>query len=260
VANQPHIVFQSSIGKQKPQTYTKKEITCPFCDREQLENIISEDGNILFLMNKYPVLKDTLQTLIIETDECDSDLSKYPKEHLYRFFKFALKHWFELMKRPEYKSVILFRNFGPLSGGTIAHPHSQIIGFENYDYVENILPSDFEGLLIEKKNGVEFTISTKPKVGFTEFNVMMEGLGDIHQFADYTQLASHYILNHFPYKCSSYNIFFYYFEGNVIAKIVPRFVTTPLFIGYNIQQVSNNLEEIVSSIHRYFEGRDIHGI
>lgn len=251
MATQPHIIFETSIGRQKPQTYTKKEISCPFCDKEQLVDIIAEDDNIILLKNKFPVLNDTLQTVIIETDKCDSDLSMYPKEHLYRYFEFALNNWFDFMKRPEYKSVILYRNFGPLSGGTIAHPHSQIICFEDYNYVENLHPNDFVGLTIQKKNGVEFNVSTKPKVGFTEFNVIMEGLGDIKQFADYTQLASHFILNNFPYKCSSYNIFFYHFKGKVIAKIVPRFVTTPLFIGYYIQQVSNNLEELVSTISKY---------
>lgn len=177
----------------------------------------------------------------------------YPKEHLYRLISFGIDQWYELMNDKEYKSVTYFRNFGPLSGGSIAHPHSQIVAFKNYDYKEKVQEQDFIGLLIDKQTDVELNISIKPRVGFYEFNVILADMEEMPRFADYIQLVAHYILNHFIYRCNSYNLFFYQYNGQIIAKIVPRFVTSPLYIGYSIPQVPNNLDEVIHDLKsKYF--------
>jgi hypothetical protein len=74
--------------------------------------------------------------------------------------------------------------------------------------------------------------------------------------ADYIQIVAHYLLNNFYKGCKSYNLFFYQLEGRILVKVVPRFVTSPLFIGYSIPQVSNRAEEVVKEIQElYFAGR-----
>jgi galactose-1-phosphate uridylyltransferase len=60
----------------------------------------------------------------------------------------------ELELRKDFKSVILFKNHGPLSGGTIRHPHMQIVGLEQVDYKENIKFECFEGATIYKDKNV----------------------------------------------------------------------------------------------------------
>jgi galactose-1-phosphate uridylyltransferase len=244
--------FNSYNGKQKPKTMLNPETRCPFCDRDNLEAILAQRGNILLVKNKYPVLQDTMQTVLIETDTCDTELSLYPKEHLYNVISFGIEHWLKMEESGKYASVLFYKNHGPFSGGTLAHPHMQINGLNHVDYRPHVKPSHFEGRIISEKQGVEFNISTKPRAGITEFNVILPHLDQLNTMADFIQIAAHYILNHYGH-CTSYNLFFYHVEDKIMAKIIPRYVTSPLFIGYSIPQVSDRLEEIVKSIqNRYF--------
>lgn len=249
-----HLRFKTNLAKKKPETIINREATCPFCNLDPAsEEILARDGSILLVKNKYPVLEDTFQTVLIETDLCESDLSVYPKDHLYRLIRFGVEKWLEMERSGEYSSVLFYKNHGPLSGGTIAHPHMQIIGLKNVDYKPLVDPEHFEGLVIDRRQDVELNVSTKPKIGFYEFNVILHELDHLPVMADYIQAIVHYLLNHFHYKCNSYNLFFYHLDGKIMVKIVSRFVTTPLFIGFSIPQVPNNLNDVASRIQqRYF--------
>jgi hypothetical protein len=59
-------------------------------------------------------------------------------------------------------------------------------------------------------------------------------------------------MNHFQFKASSYNLFFHHIDGKIYAKVVPRFVTTPLYIGYGIPQIPNNLEGMASEVKKIY--------
>lgn len=251
-----HLYFNTTIGVQKPESIRNKETPCPFCARDQLTDILAVEGSIIFLKNKYPVLENAYQTVLIETDDCHAELSTYPFEHLHKVLRFGLKHWREMENSGLYESVIFFKNYGPFSGGTIAHPHMQIIGLYDLDYQKNMEEEAFNGILINEGNGVTFSLSTLPRIGFYEFNVQMNEEADYaEEFGEYIQTAAHYILHHFPFRSTSYNIFFYHFNENIYAKIVPRFVTTPIYIGYGLPQVPNNLEWMADQVHRiYFDG------
>lgn len=249
-----HISFNTGIGQKKPNSIRNKDQSCPFCEREKLTDILAVDGPIVLLKNKYPVLENTYQTVLIETDVCHGEMSLYPDEHLIRLIRFGLTRWLEMIETKKFSSVIFFKNHGPLSGGTIAHPHMQIIGLKDIDYNEKVQAQDFDGLVIHEKSGTIFSLSTVPRVGFYEFNVKLGDIQDITSFARYIQIAAHYILNHFPFSCSSYNLFFYQFEGDIIAKIVPRFITTPIFIGYFIPQVPNNIEWMKNDVREHYFG------
>ncbi|GIN85327.1 DUF4931 domain-containing protein [Heyndrickxia sporothermodurans] len=243
-----HLQFLQTIGSKKPKTINNQVASCPFCQVDQLENILVEKGSIILLKNKFPTLKDTFQTVLIETDDCQSEFSLYPKEHLYRLMDFAVSQWLQMSKSGEYQSVLLFKNHGPLSGGTIRHPHMQIVGLKYVDYRENIKENDFVGVEIASKRSVEFNISSEPRMGFYEYNVNLTNLEDLSIMADYIQMAAHYILNHNRFKCESYNLFFYQLHNRISCKIIPRYATTPLFIGYSIPQVSNDLDGTVERI------------
>ncbi|WP_433742481.1 DUF4931 domain-containing protein [Falsibacillus pallidus] len=245
---QTHLRFNNGIAMHKPENIRNKETECPFCRREELSGIIDEKGSIILLKNKYPVLEDTFQTVLIETDDCDGDISLYSKQHLHELFSFAINHWLMMEKDPRFKSVLMFKNHGPLSGGTLKHPHMQIVGLEGMDYRRKVSRSDFDGILIETNEGVEWTLSTSPRIGFYEWNVIMQDKGNVSQLADYVQKTIYYILNQYRIKCSSYNLFFYHIRNEIAVKIMPRFVTSPLFVGYSIPQLPINLEETVRDI------------
>lgn len=249
-----HLHFNTSIGVKKPENIRNKDQACPFCDRDQLTDLLAVEGPMILLKNKFPVLENAYQTVLIETDECHAELSTYSNEHLHSLIRFGLKHWLEMEETGQYRSVIFFKNHGPLSGGTLAHPHMQIIGLHDIDYKEKITTDMFEGITISEENEVRFTLSTKPKVGFYEFNIVMVDSGYQENFSNYLQMAVHYILNHFPFKANSYNIFFHHIDEKIYAKVVPRFVTTPLYIGYGLPQVPNNLDWMANQIKKiYFD-------
>ncbi|MDR6121741.1 ATP adenylyltransferase/5',5'''-P-1,P-4-tetraphosphate phosphorylase II [Bacillus sp. SLBN-46] len=247
-----HLHFNTSIGVKKPENIRNKQQACPFCERDQLTDLIAVDGPIILLKNKYPVLENAYQTVLIETDDCHAELSTYSKDHLHRLIKFGIKHWLEMEETGCYRSVIFFKNHGPLSGGTLAHPHMQIVGLNDIDYKEKVTHEMFEGLVIAEGEGTRFTLSTKPRVGFYEFNIEMNDSSYQELFSEYLQIAVHYILNHFPFKATSYNVFFHHIDDKIYAKVVSRFVTTPLYIGYGLPQVPSNLEWMANEVKRIY--------
>lgn len=246
---QTHLYFNIAIGSQKPDSIRNRDTTCPFCDREHLTGIIDEKGPIMLLKNKYPVLEETFQTVLIETDQCDSELSLYSKEHLYTLLEFAVTHWQRMIHSGEYRSVLLFKNHGPHSGGTIAHPHMQIVGLRHLDYREHVTEEQFHGIAIEQESDIEFNLSTLPRMGFYEYNVILNDMMKLHRMADYIQIAAKSIMNGDIHpRCNSYNLFFYQLNERIMAKIIPRYITSPLFLGYSIPQVGDNLHEKVKMI------------
>jgi ATP adenylyltransferase/5',5'''-P-1,P-4-tetraphosphate phosphorylase II len=249
---QSHLIFNSSIAVQKPETIINRQHPCPFCDVESLTDILDQDGPIIWLKNKFPVLQDAFQTVIIETDECLSELSVYPIEHLERLLSFGIKHWLNMMDSEEYESVMFFKNHGPMSGGSLRHPHMQIVGLKNINAYEQVSRDQLEGLVIEERNSVQFNLSTKPRIGFFEFNVILSDLKDLPILAEYLQMAADYVLNHFHRSCTSYNLFFYYMDGDITVKLIPRFATSPIFIGYGIPQVSNKVSDHVQRIQEVY--------
>lgn len=248
-----YLIFDSNIAEKKPESIVNTDAVCPFCSREQLTGIIASDGPILLMKNKYPVLIDTFQTVLIETYECNGELSTYSREHLHKVIAFGVEKWQEMIRSGEFASVIFYKNYGPCSGGTIRHPHMQIVGLKEIDYNNNISADSFQGIVIHQQNGVELNLAEKPQNGFFEFNVGLDQLKSLDQMADYIQIVIHYLLHNFHKSCKSYNLFFYQISGKIWAKVVPRFITSPLFIGYLLPQVSNRAGEVVKEIqHIYF--------
>ncbi|MDP5273927.1 DUF4931 domain-containing protein [Chengkuizengella axinellae] len=249
VLEESMLCFDSNLAKSKPESIVKRDTSCPFCETESLTNVIDREGTIIWVENKYPTLQDTYQTIIIETDQCESELSEYDPSHLKQLFRFAFEKWLVMENSGEYKSVILYKNHGLLSGGTIRHPHMQIVGLKKLNYWRKVNTDTFDGEFIHSAGNVSLSVSNYPLVGFTEFNVKVNenfNLKDVDQMAVYIQNGTHFLLNHL--KCNSYNLFFYRLNQLIFVKIMPRFVTSPLFLGYSIPQVSNNINEIVTKM------------
>lgn len=115
--------FDVSAARQKPETIRHKEESCPFCDREHLTGVIETEGDMVFLRNKYNVIEGADQFVLIEGRECHSDMPSYTKEHMHALIRFGLRMWQQLKESGRYEAVLFFKNYGPLSGGTIRHPH-----------------------------------------------------------------------------------------------------------------------------------------
>ena len=82
-----------------------------------------------------------------------------PADEAARILQFGLDKWRETRERKEFKSVLFFKNHGYMSGGSIRHPHSQIIGLEDYDYHEDITAQNMEGWLLHEDQGCAHHLS-----------------------------------------------------------------------------------------------------
>lgn len=243
-----YLPFDVSVGQTKPETIVNQSAACPFCDRAGLSGVIAEEGELLLIENKYNVLSDAFQTVLIETAHCGREFADYDKTHLYALLRFGLKHWLAMSRGGKYKAALFFKNHGPYSGGTMRHPHMQIVGLRRIASLPLAAPQDFEGLRIDARSGVEFNISSYPRIGFSEFNVSAAADAPVEPLADYLQTAVQYLRYHLRHRCDSYNIFFYDLGERICAKVLPRYATSPLYIGYGIHLVPSNLEETAARV------------
>lgn len=234
------LIFNTAVNKAK---YKEKKVSdeiCPFCDVENLQNILKTDGDKIWLKNKFSTIEASLMTVLIESAEHLGDISTYSLKENRELFKFAFDCWFEMLDSKEYESTLMFKNFGPMSGGTLRHPHLQIVGLKDTNSYEYISPENFIGLEVIKTDNVEVNISEKPIMGFCEINVIISEREQAGNLADKIHQITEYLLtDYMDGRCKSYNLFFYQLDNKLICKVVPRFITSPYFIGYKIPQVNN---------------------
>ena len=229
--------FNIALGRTKPVNIRNEEVRCPFCDRSKLTDILDTSGHIIWLMNKYPVLDKTWPTVIIETETDEGEFSTLPADEAARILQFGLDKWRETRERKEFKSVLFFKNHGYMSGGSIRHPHSQIIGLYDYDYKDDISLDHFKGWTLFEDQDVLITLSDHPIIGFSEYNIRFTPDGNHARVAHRLQEVIAYVLHSLKAFTHSYNYFFYDLEdGYYYIKVVPRYVTTPLYVGYKISQ------------------------
>ena len=248
------IKFDTDIGSTKPVNIFHNENYCPFCDVENLTDIIDTDGDIIFLKNKYNVVEGADQFVLIEGNECFTDMPEYTNEHMRRVIKLGLKHWRRLLDSGKYEEVLFFKNFGPMSGGTIRHPHMQLVGFPKLKSELLFFPEEMRGVIVATQNGVEMNVSNCPRIGFGEINVVPQLDGDVDTLADFIQIGVDYLTHYFRKNLTSYNIFFYHRSEQIYVKLIPRFATSPYFVGYNIRFLPNNIDRIAKEIrYLYFE-------
>ncbi len=243
VLNDP-IIFQMNIAKDKPQSYRKDKPKkgCPFCDVENLTDIYKRDGDIIWLHNKFPTLVDTVQTVLIESNDHHGDIASYSKEHNREVMKFALDCFEEMRQDSRYQSVVWYKNFGPNSGGSLIHPHMQIVGFEKENAYKYTHKNNFEGIKVFEDGDVEVNIATHPMQGYTELNINTLKRQNLNLWADWIQSGVKYMLNiMYDGRCDSYNLFFYPREdGGICAKLITRFNAPPYFVGYKLSQVNDD--------------------
>lgn len=234
------LTFDVLKAKGKPDDNRRPGTSCPFCDVAGLSGILRQEGDRIWLKNKFPTLHATDQTVFIETSEHDADIVDYAPERLHAVMRFALSCWDEMAASGHYRSVLMYKNWGPLSGGSLVHPHMQIVGLVDEDGYASVAPEHFEGVDVWSRGGVRVTISTQPIMGFVEVNVSMSGAAtEIDLFADAVQAAVRYVLNdHHGGRCTSYNLFFYRMGARVVCKVVPRWIVSPYYVGYRLAQVN----------------------
>ncbi|MCF1783289.1 DUF4931 domain-containing protein [Lactobacillus mulieris] len=245
------LIFNTQIAKGKP----SNSDCCPFCDIENLTGIIEKQNQFIWLENKYQTLQDTYLTLIIESNKHLGDIASYSYEYNRSLIRYAVDKWLKLSASKQYRSVAMFKNFGPLSGGSLRHPHLQIVGFKKANIYSEVYSENFTGLSIKKDQNFEVNMSLQPIMGYTEYNVIISNMDKLDLFADNIKDLVSFCMSEAYYqgRCKSYNLFFYYIDEKIICKLVPRFVTPPYYIGYRQSQRNSeaNLERIKADFLNY---------
>lgn len=235
--NEAPLIFSHVAAQGKPMHMQAETVGCPFCDYQETENILKQEGDFLWIKNKFPTLNHTNQTLIIESKDHNGDISTYTQQENRDLIRFALHCWQQMKADPRYRSVLFYKNHGPLSGGSLKHPHMQIVGLEEMDGERNVQTKNFVGIKVLEEAGLAINFSKFPTMGFLEINLLMELGQDTDAFADYLQKIVAFVLNRYHHgRCDSFNLFFFEQAGKRIAKIVPRFVDSPYFVGYRLAQ------------------------
>ena len=229
------MIYDVNVGKGKP--HSSRGDACPFCAPETLTNILETRGDMIWLMNKYPVFRGTWPTVLVESAEHDADLSTYTKEKARDVISFGMEKWLQTMENPRFQSVLYFRNFGAMAGGSQRHPHSQIMGLEDYDYTQDMTADDFAGPVIYETADISVSLSDCPIFTMTEFNLRLSKDAGPAPMADALATLARYVLAEFPTRCESYNIFFYHLGGRILAKLFPRHSMSPLQAGYRIRSL-----------------------
>lgn len=238
-ANKDALIFLPLAANGKPQHLGSEKAGCPFCDYAEKENILRSEQNMFWVRNKYQTLQDTFQTIIIESDDHNGDITTYSKEENRRLFHFAFDCWEQMKNDPQFKSVLFYKNHGPLSGGSLKHPHMQIVGLTEFDGESQIDAENFAGITVLSEKSVTINFSTKPVMGFLEINILVDKHAPeaINDLADYVKKTVNYILNNYHHgRCESYNFFLFEEEGKYIVKLTPRFIVSPYFVGYRLSQ------------------------
>jgi UDPglucose--hexose-1-phosphate uridylyltransferase len=120
---------------------------CPFCNRETLQIIAeSENSSILSIVNKFPVLDDSMaQELIIESEQHDDRISTMSLRQVEQLLRFVQQRMVEMYKIEGIRYVSYFRNYGLGSGGTQPHPHSQLYAL---NYIPPTIRDEAKGFQI----------------------------------------------------------------------------------------------------------------
>lgn len=244
----------TKVTKNKPNNYINRNYKCPFCDRDELRKegrIIRETEDFVIVENKYPVLQDAFSTVLIEHQSCGEHIGTYSIDYLTNLLRFSLNYYDELLNSGKFTSLVFFKNSGLMASGSIEHPHLQIMGLKNTNYQENIRESDFEGIPIISNQVIEWNLSTKPRSEFYEINIILHDKSRLDFLATYLQKSVNYILDVLNPKYKSYNIAFYVEEENIRLKIIPRWPSTVMLLGFGIHQTPDNLEETAQKLREY---------
>ena len=251
-----YYTFFTQTNSEKPVTIHKNNDDlmppCPFCDYTALaknQDILQNMGESLLVANLYPTIDQTIQTVFIETKECDANFTNYDKETVIQVMK-NFFHAYELLCRtyPE-KQIIGLKNSGPFSSGSIHHQHMQLLVLE-----QPLKPTSsrlFEGTHLREENTITVNFSDKPATEFYEINVSISNeelfaYGKVFQrFCLLLQGCIQFALSTIT-STNSYNLAFYFEESTCRVKILPRIqkssvAYSPLLLAFDMHFVPDNL-------------------
>lgn len=247
------IYFDRSINNQKPSTIRNSKISCPFCDIENLDNIIEHKDEMILIENKFPTLENSKMLVLIESSDCKGNPDTYSVGKNQQLLTYAIDKWMEYQNDPKYKSAVLFKNKGEQSSGTIKHPHMQIVAFEDIDVNGHVQIEHLQGHQVAIDGLAEFNLSDNPLISFLEINLSLEQEQTL--VAKTIKFLTMYMEEIYWGPEASYNFFFYQIQNNKYLKIIPRYPTSSVTLGFGVVQIYKPelLAKYVGEITDYYQ-------
>lgn len=248
------LTFLPNVSLLKPNDVLGQS-ACPFCQLTALEKILLEEGDALWVENKYRTLEETYQTVLIESKAHDFNLAYCSLEKLKDLLEFIFVCWEKLAADSRFSSTLFLKNYGPWSGASLRHSHSQLVALKKWDVAKQADPIHFAGLDLYHGEGVSATLSTQPIMGYTELNIYFEPKGSVEELAELLQALVIFILNQqADRKEGSYNLFGWRYLDHYQFKLVPRYIDSAYFVGFGIAQVfpMDKLEKMAEDIRSHY--------
>ena len=111
--NNDPLIFDFAMAQDKPSSFRKdKSNVCPFCDTGNLTDIYEKSGPMIWLHNKFPTLRDTLQTVLIESDDHHGDIASYSKDYNRKLMRFSMHCFEKIAQDSRFKSTLWYKNYG----------------------------------------------------------------------------------------------------------------------------------------------------
>lgn len=250
------ITLNTAASKNKPNTVVSKNGVCPFCnDKKPLilqDGLMLEDrGEMFWAENKFPLLENTYQTLIVETNKCGESIATYDLTYAKELFKFIFECRDKMLNMNKFKEVIFFKNHGVYSDSSISHSHSQLVGLKDQTYSHSEIEDSLNGPVVFEDNNLRVTVSSIPRAEFYEFNVVWNKEHTNEDYVYWVQGLIKYLTVFKHGKFSSYNLVFHETTTENIIKVVPRKPNSIYYIGFGIRQTPNDILQIAEEISQY---------
>ncbi|MDP9211901.1 MAG: DUF4931 domain-containing protein [bacterium] len=145
-ANRPNdwkkpFVKNDRLDPFRPENIRPEDIVDKVSNTDGTKYAVESDWKALAIINRYPLVGSKghprlsgevvdgygYHEIVIHSPEPDKDFGGFSEEQAQAVFELYLKRYNHLAHRPHIKHVQIFTNRGPEAGGSIDHPHSQIV-------------------------------------------------------------------------------------------------------------------------------------
>lgn len=235
---------------------TKSLGICPFCNKHGLleETIIKEDPieQFLWLPNRYPANKNMDMTLIIEGNDCEYDFHEYRIEKIAHLLKFSEHCYEEFKERGNYQDILLFKQFGKYSGGTVRHGHLQLVGLYEKQVNDELIKTSLlkeNNHSIYKNKSVELNYNLFPVGEHEAFNLIYKRNENLEiDVSKVLRLMINYIIDN---GSESYSLAFYINEDDIVIQIKDRYISSTFNVHYGIKSVFEYEEKKINELKKY---------
>lgn len=76
---------------------------------------------MILLENKYQVLQEAYQLLIIEGSECNADIPDYTLEHMQELMHFSINHWLNIINSKNIKQYFSSKSWAFIWWNYVIH-------------------------------------------------------------------------------------------------------------------------------------------